>query len=113
MIRGSASLGQEIAALDFVNSGTKTCVLAGYPTAILLLKGKQIGRPAQPASSAPSSRTLEPGGVAESLLHDYTNCQAPLSDNIKVTVPGSTITTVRPAQLRACILRVDRLRAPD
>jgi hypothetical protein len=113
VIRGSASLGQEIAALDFVNAGTKTCVLAGYPGVTLLLKGKAIGQPSRPATTVPSVRTLKPGDVAESVLHDYTSCQAPLSDNVKVTVPGTTKTAVRPAQLRACILRVAKLGAPD
>lgn len=113
VIRGSASLGQEIAALQFVNSGDTSCMLVGYPTATLLHKSKQIGTPSQPASTRPSSRRLKPGGIAESLLHDYTNCQAPLSDNVRVTVPGTPKSAVRPAQLRGCTLRVDRLGAPE
>jgi hypothetical protein len=113
VIRGSASLGQEFAALQFVNSGDSSCMLVGYPTATLLLKGRQIGKQSVPASTRPSSRRLKPGGTAESLLHDYTNCQAPLSDNVRVTVPGTTNTAVRPAQLRGCTLRVDRLGAPE
>ena len=47
------------------------------------------------------------------MLHDYSSCNAPLSDNVKVTVPGTSQTAVRPAQLRGCILRVDRLGPPD
>jgi hypothetical protein len=113
VIRGSASLGQEIAALQFVNSGSEACVLVGYPTATLFSKGKQIGQPSKPSSTRRSSRKLQPGDVAESLLHDYSSCNAPLSDSVKVTVPGTTQTAIRPAQLRGCILRVDRLGAPD
>lgn len=109
VIRGSASLGQEIAALQFTNSGPSSCVLVGFPTVTLLRNGNQIGQSSQP-SSARSSRTLRPGEVAESLLHDYTQtCQAPLSDSIRVVVPGMNTTAIRPAQLRACIVRVDRL----
>jgi hypothetical protein len=113
VIRGSASAGQEIAALQFTNAGSKTCVLNGFPTATLLRNGKQIGTPSLPASSATSSRTLAPGDVAESVLHDYTSCQAPLSDQLKLVVPGSTVTAVRPAQLRGCVLRVTKLGPPE
>jgi hypothetical protein len=115
VIRGSAAAGQEIAALQFANDGTSACQLFGYPQVTLLLHGKVIGQPSQPSTpTTPSERTLQPGDVAESLLHNYTNpCQAPVSDSVRVVVPGSTITVVRPAQLRACIVRVDRLGAPD
>jgi Protein of unknown function (DUF4232) len=114
VIRGSASAGQEIAALQFVNDGTKPCRLVGYPSVTLLLHGKPIGKPSAPSTTSPSERTLQPGETAESLLHNYTNsCQAPLADSLRLVVPGSTMTVVRPAQLRACIVRVDRLGAPD
>lgn len=115
VIPGGASPGEEIAAVQFVNSGVRTCTIAGYPTVTLLRNGSQIGQPSQPSTTKPSARTLRPGDVAESLLHDYTQtCQAPLSDSVKVRVPGTSITYVRPQmQLRACVLRVDRLAAPD
>jgi hypothetical protein len=115
VIPGGASPGEEIAAVQFVNSGVRTCTMAGYPTVTLLRKGSQIGQPSQPSTTKPSVRKLQPGDVAESLLHDYTQtCQAPLSDSVKVRVPGTSITYVRPGmQLRACVLRVDRLGAPD
>jgi hypothetical protein len=81
----------------------------------LYLHGKSVGDPSQPSSIRRSARTLKPGGVAESLLHDYTQtCQAPLSDSVHVQVPGTSITYLRPhMQLRACVLRVDRLGAPS
>ena len=113
VIRGSASAGQEIAALQFSNDGTSTCELLGYPSVTLLLHGKPIGTPARPSTAGASARTLTSGDVAESLLHDYSNCQAPLSDSVRVVVPGSSVTVVRPAQLRACTIRVDALGAPD
>jgi Protein of unknown function (DUF4232) len=113
VIRGSASAGQELAALQFVNAGPRSCTLVGFPDVSLLLKGRTVGRPSQPATNGTSTRTLAPGDIAESLLHDYTSCQAPLSDNLRVVVPGSTITAVRPAQLRACVLRVARLGPPE
>jgi Protein of unknown function (DUF4232) len=115
VIPGGASPGEEIAAVQFVNSGVTACTIAGYPTVTLLLKGKQIGQPSEPSTSKTSVRKLQPGDVAESLLHDYTQtCQAPLSDSVKVQVPGTSITYIRPQmQLRACVLRVDKLGAPD
>jgi hypothetical protein len=115
VIRGSASLGQEIAALQFTNEGTRTCVLVGFPTVALLRKGKQIGNSSQPSSLGTSKRTLGPGEIAESILHDYTQtCNAPLSDSLRVQVPGSATTAIRPGVvMRGCILRVDSLRPPQ
>ena len=113
VIRGSASLGQEFAALQFTNTGSAPCLLVGYPTVTLLRQHKPIGQPSQPSSPHSSQRTLAPGDTAESRLHDYTNCQAPLSDEVRVVVPGSRIATTRPAQLRGCTLRVDRLGPPE
>jgi hypothetical protein len=80
----------------------------------LLRGGRVLGRPAEPATNATSVRSLAPGETAESLLHDYVlNCQAPLSDQIKVVAPGVSAQLTRPMQLRACVLRVDALAAPD
>jgi Protein of unknown function (DUF4232) len=115
VLPGGASFGEQIAGLDFVNDSHTTCMLVGYPTVTLLLNGQVIGRPSEPSSPAKSTRTLRPGQVAESLLHDYTQtCQAPLSDSVRVRVPGTRKTITRPGmQLRACVLRVDRLTAPE
>ena len=113
VIRGSAAQGVEFAALQFVNTGTFRCVLNGYPTASLLRGGSAVGSVSAPASTATSRFVLEPGATAESLLRDFSTCQAPLSDQIRVVAPGSSITAVRPAQLRACSLRVAALRTPE
>jgi hypothetical protein len=115
VLPGGATFGEQIAGLQFTNAGAKTCLLVGYPTVTLLLHGQVIGRPSEPSSAAKSTRRLRPGQVAESLLHDYTQtCQAPLSDSVRVQVPGTSQTIIRPGmQLRACVLRVDRFSAPD
>lgn len=115
VLPGGATFGEQIAGLQFTNTGTTTCILAGYPTVTLLLHGQVIGRQSVPSSRATSVRRLAPGEVAESLVHDYTQtCQAPLSDSVRVQVPGESTTVTRPdMQLRACVLRVDRLRPPD
>jgi len=115
VLLGGAGFGEQVAAVQYTNAGSTTCVLVGYPTVTLLLNGQPIGRPSQPASTAKSKRTLGPGQVAESLVHDYTQtCQAPLSDSVRVQVPGTRQTVIRPdMQSRACVLRVDRLTAPE
>jgi hypothetical protein len=114
VIRGSASLGQEIAALQFTNEGTTSCTLFGFPTVTLLRNGNAVGNPSQPSTvGANSQRTLAPGDIAESVLHDYSSCNAPLSDSMRVQVPGSSTIAIRPAVMRGCILRVDKLGPPQ
>jgi hypothetical protein len=116
VLPGGASPGQEIAAVQFTNAGSSACELVGYPTVQLLLHGNQIGTKSQPSTPGTvSSRRLAPGETAESLVHDYTQtCQAPLSDTVRVVVPGTTHIYLRPGlQLRACVLRVDKLGAPE
>lgn len=113
-IQAGASPGQEIESLQFTNSGPTRCVLNGFPVVTLLRNGSQIGQVSQPSAQVISSLSLAPGGVAESILHDYTQtCQAPLSDSLRVSVPGMSTVAVRPGQLRACIVRVDRLGPPQ
>lgn len=115
VIPGGAISGREFAALQFTNDGSGQCVLVGYPTVTLLRAGKPIARPSEPAGYSTSRRELAPGATAESKLFDYTqNCQAPLSDGVRVVVPGTTITYHRPQfVMRGCILRVDALGAPE
>jgi hypothetical protein len=116
VLPGGAEPGQEIAALQFTNTGNAACVLVGYPSVTLLLHGRRIGLASQPATpGVPSSRQHAAGETAESLLHDYTQtCQAPLSDSVKVSVPGSSQTYLRAdMQLRACVIRVDKLGATE
>jgi len=81
----------------------------------LLRNGNRIGTPSQPASPVRSTRRLAPGATAESKLNDYVmNCQKPLSDSIHVVAPGSTVSLTRPGiVLRACVLRVGALGAPE
>jgi hypothetical protein len=113
VIPGGASPGQELAALQFTNDDAAPCVLTGYPTVVLRLHGKRIGQPSNPAQSVPHSINLKPGDTAESQLHDITNCQAPLSDTARITVPGTDRSIVHPLVLRACTLIVDPLGPPS
>ncbi len=113
VLRGSAAPGYEFAALQFENTGTTRCTLYGYPTVSLLSGGHRIGSTSTPNGTQPSAYVLNPGQVAESRLQDYSSCQAPLSDRIRVVAPRSSSQLVRPIQLRACRLKVSRLDAPQ
>jgi hypothetical protein len=113
VVPGGAAQGTEIAALQFTNTGTVRCRLGGFATVVLLRKGKPIGTPSQPSTTRAVTMTLQPGDIAESLLHDYSTCSAALSDSIRVTVPGERTAAGRPLQLRACTLRVDPLGPPS
>lgn len=116
VLPGGAERGAEIAAVQYVNDGSATCTIAGYPTAMLLRNGQLIGQPSQPDGAAISTMTLRPGDTAESLLSDFSTCQAPLSDHVRVSLPklaGATPSPViRPARLRACTLRTASVGLP-
>jgi hypothetical protein len=113
VIPGGAEQGTEIAGLQFTNAAKTSCVLVGWAKVVLLRAHHRIGTPSQPARPGNGRAVeLKPGQTTQSLLRDYSTCQAPLSDNARVTVPGSTITAVRPAELRACTLRVGLLGTP-
>lgn len=112
VIEGGAERGAEIAALQFTNTGSTSCRLGGFPAVTLLINGQPVGTPSQPSTTTPKTLTLQPGDTVESLLRDFSSCQAPLSDAARVTVPGETTTAVRPIQLRVCTLRVGPLGPP-
>ena len=113
MIRGSAAPGYEFAALQFTNTGSTPCMLTGYPIVTLLRGGAPVGRPSAAAGTGTSRFILASGATAESRLKDFSSCQAPLSDQIRVVAPGSSLTATRPGQLRACTLRVSALATPE
>lgn len=113
VIPGGAAQGTEIAGLQFTNAGSASCVLVGWPRVVLLRHHAAIGTPSQPSQAGNGHLVqLQPGQTTQSLLRDYSTCQAPLSDAARVRVPGSTATAVRPAELRACTLRVGPLGKP-
>ncbi|MBE7187748.1 DUF4232 domain-containing protein [Jatrophihabitans endophyticus] len=115
VLLGSGAPGYEFAALQFVNDGSRACTLAGVPTVTLLRNGSPTGSVSQP--STPQARfgtyKLAPGAVAESRLKDFSSCNAPLSQTIKVVAPGSSIASTRPGELRACKLVVYPLGKPE
>lgn len=113
VLPGGALAGREIAALQYTNTGSATCVLTGYPAVTLLRNGKQVGQPSNPASDDARAITLRPGDTGESRLTDFSSCQAPLSDSARVTVPGTSKSELRPLILRACKLVVGPLGPPQ
>ena len=115
MLLGSGAPGYEFAALQFVNDGTSACMLVGVPTVTLLRSGAQTGSVSQASSERARFRTyrLAPGAAAESKLKDFSSCNAPLSQSIKVVAPGSSISSTRPGVLRACKLVVYPLGKPE
>lgn len=113
VIPGGAAEGTEIAALQFTNDGKKGCRLVGYPGVVLVKKGHKIGTPSQPGGPMPGRAVrVPPGKTVQSMLRDYSSCQAPLSDTARVTVPGESTTVTRPIELRACTLRTGQLGPP-
>lgn len=112
---GSGAPGYEFAAVQFVNDGTSPCTLVGVPTVTLLRKGSQVGTVSQPSSDRArfARYRLAPGATAESRLKDFSDCNAPLSDAVKVVAPGSDISTTRPGELRACRVVLYPLGAPE
>jgi Protein of unknown function (DUF4232) len=107
VIRGSAAQQQEFALITYTNTSTAACSMNGYPTVALLLNGAQLGKPAGHSSVAAKQVTLAPGVQAESLITDFSACQAPLSDTVRVVPPGTTTAVEKPAELRGCSLIVD------
>lgn len=113
VIPGGAAEGTEIAALQFTNDGKHRCLLAGYPSVVLLKHGHRVGTPSQPGGATPGRAVqVKPGQTVQSMLRDYSSCQAPLSDTARVTVPGEAATVDRPIELRACTVRVGQLGPP-
>lgn len=114
MIPGGAVEGTEIAALQFTNEGKHGCTLVGYAAVMLSKRGNDVGTPSQPGGPLPGrSVPVAPGQTVQSMLRDYSSCQAPLSDTARVTVPGETTTVARPIELRACTLRIGQLGPPQ
>lgn len=109
VIPGGAASGQEIALITFTNVSTTSCTLYGYPGVSLRLNGQLIGTPAtRTADTLPTPKLvrLAQGEQAQAMLTDFSSCQAPLSDTVRVYPPNSTQFADRPAQLRACHLEI-------
>lgn len=107
VIRGGAVPSQEIALITFTNSSRVTCEMFGFPGVSLRAGGRQVGQPAVRSSVTAKNVRLAPGEQAEAQITDFSSCQAPLSDTVRIYPPNLTAFVDRPIQLRACRFEVD------
>jgi hypothetical protein len=107
VIPGGAVPGREIAAITFTNTSGVACSMVGFPGVSLRLAGKLVGSPAARSSIPIKTVHLAPNGQAQAVVSDFSTCQAPLSDTVRVYPPNLTQYVDRPFQLRACRLQVD------
>jgi hypothetical protein len=85
--------------------------MRGYPAAQLRHNGADLGQPATQNHGTVRTITLKPGGQAQVQLTAVTTCQAPISDHVRITVPGATSSTDVALELRGCSLSVDPIEA--
>jgi hypothetical protein len=111
-VRGGAFQGREIAGVLFTNASARPCTVSGYPSAQLVRNGKALGRPANDNPGPVHTILLKPGQMAQAELTAVTTCQAPLSDAVRVSLPGQSDTADASMQLRACSLSVNPLQRP-
>jgi hypothetical protein len=108
VLPSSGAQQQEFALITFTNSSTKACSLFGYPGVSLRRSNALLGSPAQRNFNAKANRVhLAPGGQAKAMLTDFSACQAPLSDTVRIYPPNLTAFIDRPTQLRGCQLVID------
>jgi hypothetical protein len=109
VLRGSAAQQQQFALVTLTNKSSKPCTLFGYPGVSLRRAGALLGAPAErDTTKKPAIVTLRPGEQAESLVTDFSACQAPLSDTMRVYPPNLTQFADRPVTtLRGCRMVVE------
>ena len=107
VIRGGAVPSQEIALITFTNSSATTCEMFGYPGVSLRAGGRQVGQPAVRSPVAAKNVRLAPGEQAQAQITDFSTCQAPLSDTVRIYPPNLTAFVDKPFELRACRFEVD------
>ncbi|MDP9117047.1 MAG: DUF4232 domain-containing protein [Actinomycetota bacterium] len=106
VLRGSGAQQQEFALITFTNSSQVPCTLYGYPGVSLRLNGAALAQPAGRTGATPTTVRLAPGAQGQSMLTDYSACQAALSDTVRVYPPNTTAFVDRPLQVRGCQLVV-------
>jgi len=91
------------------NVSGAACSLSGFPGVSLLLNGAKIGSPATHSGQNPSVIALQPSAVAQAKFTASSSCNAPLSDTMRVAVPGTNSYQDVPFELRACSITVEPL----
>ncbi|MCU1658309.1 MAG: putative secreted protein [Pseudonocardiales bacterium] len=108
VLRGSAAQQQEFALITFTNKGTKACSLFGFPGVSLRRANALLGQPADRSPKTPPHTVkLAPGEQAETTITDFSSCQAPLSDTVRVYPPNLREFVDKPLELRGCQIVVD------
>ena len=110
VLRGGAEASREIAAITFTNTSPAACTLVGYPGVSLRRNGALLGQPASRQPAAIPTVVLRPGEAATTTLTDFSTCQAPLSDTVRVYPPESLQFLDLPLSMRGCALSVDPVR---
>ena len=106
LVRGGAIQHVQLAGLIFTNTAATACTLLGYPFAQLMRGGRTLGRPAQHQGPVGPGVVLTRNVGAEAQLEATTDCQAPLSDHVRVRAPGLSQSADLADTLRACTLTV-------
>lgn len=106
LVRGGAIQHRQIAGLIFTNTTAARCTILGFPSAQLVKNGRLIGLQATPTGATGRGVTLAKGQSAQSELTATTDCQAPLSDHVRVRAPGQSTSVDLADTLRACTLTV-------
>jgi hypothetical protein len=107
VLRGGATLGQELAGISVTNSSTTACALQGSPAVQLMRSGKPLGAQI-PVGYGGGMILLKSGDEAQAqVTNTTTNCSAPVSDSAQITLPNtSKVFTTKQMQLRACNVKV-------
>jgi hypothetical protein len=107
VLQGGAVAGQEIALITFTNTSTTKCGMVGYPGVSLRLHNALLGKPAERSIVKPKAMSLAPGAAAEAMITDFSSCQAPVSDTVRVYAPDQKAFVDKPLELRGCRLFID------
>lgn len=108
MIRGGADTGREIGLVTFTNISKIECSMFGFPGVSLRLAGAQLAAPAgRDTATVPATVHLAPGDSAQAQFTDFSSCQSPLSDNVRIYPPNLTSFVDRPGQFRGCKVVVE------
>jgi hypothetical protein len=113
LLRGGAIQHEQLAGLLFTNISGRVCTLRGFPAAQLVRDGKLLGSPALHQPDSEPTMTLVHGASAQATLTATTDCQAPLSDHVRVSPPGQRQTTDLADTLRGCSLSVGPVGPPS
>jgi hypothetical protein len=105
-VRGSGFQGREFAQIVFTNKSAKKCTLFGFPGVSLRRAGALLGQPATREPVTPKTVTLRPGESATSDITDFSTCNAPRSDTVRVYPPDSKLFVDLPLDLRGCTISV-------